>query len=154
MRTIALAAVLAAVSFSGAGCGKAFEAPDGYVMLPSPSYYYRAEAVSADGVYLGLREARASEEGDLAFWTKAVRNEVEQGRGYVFVSEAETRSADGTAGKRMEFTANLQGREFGYLVALWVTGKEVHVAEAGGAKEKFDVDRGKLEKALGTVRLK
>ena len=154
MTRYALLALVAAAVAAG-GCAKeSFTAPEGYVMLASPPYHYQAEAVSADGVYLGLRAAQPSQDGTLDFWATAVKNQIVTSRGYTFVSEAAVAAADGTPGKRMDFTANLQGREFAYLAAVWVKGKDVYVAEGGGPKEKFDADQAKLEKALGTVRLK
>lgn len=154
MRTITMLAVAAAAAALGAcGCAS-FKVPEGYVKLSDPGYLYQTEAVSADGVYLGLRKPQSSEDGNLDFWAKAIKNQMTGVRGYIFASEADLQSADGTPGKRMDFTANLGGRELGYAVAVWVLGKRVFVAEAGGPKDKFDADRAKIEAALKTVRLK
>jgi hypothetical protein len=156
MKKLTLLTVLLTSALAACGCvpSGGFTAPDAYVMLPHPGGFYDKEAVSADGVYFGLRTPQPSEDGTLAFWSTAIRNQLINARGYILAGEADAGSADGTPGKRLDFTATLAGREMGYFVAVWVVGKEVHVAEAGGPKDKFDTDRAKLEAALATVRLK
>ena len=149
-------AITAAVALlvPATGCVPQMETPDGYVRLQNPAWTYARKFVSADGVYVGVRKSQSAEGGSLDFWATAVRNELVQSKGYTLVKTAEITNADGTAGRCMDFAASIEGRRLGYVVALWVDGDKVIVAEAGGPKQKFDADRKLIDAALSGITLK
>ena len=153
MKRHAMCALLSAVLVA-TGCGPRMELPQGYVRLENPGYLWTDRAVSADGVYLAARKAESAEKGDLDFWAAAVRNELTQARGYTLDAEAPITGADGTVGRRMDFTATVEQATLGYVVAVWVRADRVVVAEAGGPKDRLDADRPAIEEALATVPLR
>jgi hypothetical protein len=153
-RTTLLILVLAAVSVA-AGCRPTrLELPESYVRLAEPGYAHTDRVVSADGVYIGLRRGQRSEDGSLDFWAKAIRNQLAGGKGYVLTGESAITSADGVAGKRLDFTCPINDREFAYTLAVWVHGGQVIVAEAGGPKEAFEADAAKIAGSLSSLKIK
>ena len=147
--------VLAAGLAVAVGCvPSGLTTPADYVRLSSPPHPYCYKAVSAEGVSLAMRQEDNPEGGTAEFWAAAVKNQLAGARGYTPAGESAVTSADGAAGKRLDFTVNLEGRDMAYLVAVWVEGKQIVIVEAGGPKEKFEADRGKIEAALKTVRVK
>jgi hypothetical protein len=138
-----------------AGCvPSGLTTPADYVRLATPPYPYVYKAVSAEGVSLAMRQEENPEGGTAEFWAAALKNQLVGARGYTLSGESAVTSADGVTGKRLDFTANLQGSDMAYLVAVWVVGKQIIIVEAGGPKEKFEADRAKIETALKTVRAK
>lgn len=146
--------LVAGLAVAGGCVPSALTTPADYVRLAKPPYPYYYKAVSAEGVSLAMRQEDNPEGGTVEFWAAALKNQLVGARGYTLRGESAAASADGVAGKRMDFTANLQGRDMAYLVAVWVEGKAIIIVEAGGPKEKFAADRAKIEAALKTVRVK
>ena len=145
----------AAVAVLAAGCVEPrLTAPDNYIRLSEPGYWHADKVVSADGVYIGVRPSRPAEGGNLDFWTTAVRNQLTGGMGYTLADEGDVTSADGTKGRRMDFSVTLENTSLGYAVALWVLDDRITIAESGGPKDKFDADRAGIEAAFESVRLK
>ena len=154
MKRFVVITVIVASLVAAAGCELQMTTPDGYVRLQNPAWVYGRKFVSAHGVYVAVRNPLPAEGGSLDFWATAVRNELIRSKGYTLAKTAEITNADGTAGRCMDFTANIEGRRLGYAVALWVDGDKVIVAEAGGPKQEFDADRGAINAALGSVTLR
>lgn len=149
-----LAMIVAGVVLA-AGCvpGR-MDVPENYVRLKEPGFLYADRAVSADGVHVAVRKPQAAQDGNLDFWARAVRNQLAVSRGYILVSEGEVSSADAVAGKRMDFTVTIENKSLSYIVAVWVQGDKVTVAEAGGPSEKVDAERACIEQILKSVNVK
>jgi len=154
MARYALLVALAATVLAAGCIEPRLKAPETFIRLDEPGYWYADKVVSADGVYIGVRPARAAEGGNLDFWTAAARNQLTGGMGYTLDNEGDVTSADGTKGRRMDFTVTLENTSLGYAVALWVLDDRITLAEAGGPKEKFDADRAAIEAAFESIRLK
>ena len=149
-----LTATILAVLAAAAGCGPTMDLPDGFVRAHKPGLFgYALRGVSADGVVAGVRDSYENPaNGTLSFWATAIRNELIRSRGYVPVADEAVKSDTGVCGRLMTFGAERSGAAFTYVVAVYVTGRQVHVAEAGGRAEAVGPKTASLKTALLSVR--
>jgi hypothetical protein len=126
--------LLAAALLSG--CGHDFTAatPRGFVELENQNLYdYRA--TSADGLVIGVRELDNDVKGELAFWARAIENQLRSRGGYALLDTRDVRSKDGVAGKQLRFGHDEGATPHLYYVSVFVTPKHVQLIEIGGTKE-------------------
>ena len=128
-----------------AGCG--YHLPPGYVKV-EPSRGWRFRAVSAEGAAFTLRTEENPENGDLAFWEKAIKNKLVKVRGYKLADRRETTLKDQTPGVELVFDYSRDGSDYTYSVALFVKGRRVHVFEAAGAKDQMTTDLPEIRSAI------
>jgi len=149
-RFLSLAVLAAAL----AGCGATMDLPDGFVQAHKRGRSgYRIRGVSADGVVAGVREGyRNPANGTLDFWATAIRNELVRSRGYVPVSDQPVKSDTGRCGRLMTFQSRRSGAAFTYMVAVYVTDRQVRIAEAGGRTEAVQPKMVALKSSLLSVR--
>ena len=147
MIRILCAAALAALT---AGCGHAFEleTPRNFVFLDEDSEMYAERTTSANGIVIAVREIDNDNEGNLDFWTEAIRNHVRVGKGYALLSEAEVRAASGERGKQMRFGHDENRHPYLYWITLFVTDDHVFLIEAGGRRDNFERAQPQIERAL------
>ncbi len=121
----------AVVGFLGLfGC-EAMQTPTGYVRLDPPhDYAYRA--VSADGAVLAVRTVDNPSGATLEFWSKAVRNELIESRGYKLDAEGKVTSGHGLPGIEMAMRTQVEGVDYLYLLTVFVKSTRVIIFEAGG----------------------
>lgn len=129
-----------------AGCS-GYRLPAGYVKV-DPPWDARFKAVSAEGSALTYRVEQNPENGDLAFWEKAITNQLVEVRGYQRTAREEIRNRNGTPGVQMTFDYNQVGVEYVYVLGLYVRWGSVHVIEAAGPKDKFTTDQPEISKAI------
>jgi len=149
MRWTAMAAT--ALAAAAAGCAPTMDLPDGFVKVGGDEPY-DMRAVSADGVVLALRGHDNPEDGTLAFWAEAVRNELTGGRDYKLTGDDPVASSGGLDGRLLSFSAERSGAPFTYLVAVFVTRRRVLVAEAGGAADAVKGKLAAIRRAMLTAR--
>ena len=118
---------------------------------PGGEYDYRA--TTADVVVLGVREIDNEPQGNLDFWTQAVRNRVRDLGGYELVRETEVRAASGQQGKQLQFAREQDGRPYVYWVTLFVTDDTIYVLEAGGIRESWQRDERRIREAITGFRI-
>ena len=144
-------AVAASVAMLLAGCAHRLELPTNFVAMDEPERGpYEVRGVSPDGVVIALRTRENPNKGALAFWSQAIRNEL-TGRGYKLVDSKPVESKAGTAGELLSFASEKGGRKFTYLLAVFVEGKEILLAEAGGPAEALTPHLAAIEKSLRTA---
>ena len=107
-------------------------APEGFAEYRKRSHY---AATSPEGVVYRVRTARNKPEADLAFWREALRARMTEA-GYTLVAEGNVESGLG-AGAWIEFAAANGPRDDTYLIALFVDGGTLVIAEAGGEVTRF-----------------
>lgn len=118
---------------------------------PGGEYDYRA--TTADVVVLGVREIDNDPQGNLDFWTQAVRNRVRDLGGYELVRETSVRAASGQQGKQLQFAREQDGRPYVYWVTLFVTEDTIYVLEAGGIRESWQRDERRIREAIAGFRI-
>jgi hypothetical protein len=146
--------VVALVSLGSAAC-RSYEvaAAPGFVKLENAQPPYDWRAVAPDGVAVALRVVPLDDGADLAFWTHAVTLRMREMDGYALVSSSDVRSRDGTAGKELVFGHDESGKPFIYRVRIFLAGKRLYVAEAGGAKDQMDRYAASVDWMLASVRV-
>jgi hypothetical protein len=145
---------IAAFGLQLAACAPAFEpaTPKGYVVLDEEDSLYDYRAVTAEGTVIAARAIEHEPQGDLAFWVKAVQNQMRRRGGYALLGSTDVKSADGVPGKKLEFGHDEQSSPHLYYVTLFVTPKHVFVIEAGGKKELMSKEAANIDFALANFR--
>lgn len=134
-----------------AGCTHHFEikTPPGFVELGHEGRYnYRA--TSADGVVIGVRELDNDPKGELAFWARAVENQLRNAGGYALLDTRDVKSKDGVAGKQFRFGHDEGKTPHLYSVTVFVTPKRIDVVEVGGTKELMTANATQLDSVVRT----
>jgi hypothetical protein len=136
----------ALLALLAAGCS-GYRLPAGYVKV-DPPWDARFKAVSAEGSALIYRTEENPENGNLAFWEKAVTNRLVDVGGYQRTDRQEIRNKSGVPGVELTFEHAQVGVDYLYVLALYVRGGRVHVLEAAGPKDKFTPDLPDIRKAI------
>ena len=151
MRWITLI-VCAAVAPLLGGCAGNLDLPSNFVELPpEETGRYDVKAVSADGVLIALRRMDNPKNGTADFWAKAVENELTS-RGHSLIESVPVTSESGSAGRLLTFTRDQKGQSFTYILGVFVKGKRLLIAEAGGKTDAFDKRKAEISKSLLSVR--
>lgn len=135
-----------ALTFATLACSPLMNTPSGFVEVKGEPYDYRAS--SADGLVIAVRELDHEPKGDLAFWVRAVENEMRLGRGYALLDTREVKTSRGLAGKEMRFGHDEGSNPHLYWVAVFVTDTKLYVIEAGGTKDLVEKSEALLEAAI------
>ncbi|HPD28530.1 MAG TPA: hypothetical protein PLL20_00935 [Phycisphaerae bacterium] len=120
----------------GTVCGCRYSLPPGFVKV-DPIWDTRVRAVSAEGAAITLRVETNPENGDLAFWEKAIMTRLVEFRGYRLADRREIKHGDETPGVQMTFDYQRDGIDYTYVVNVMVKGRKVYCIEIAG--EKTDI---------------
>jgi hypothetical protein len=99
--------------------------PQGFAEVKKNTAYY---AVSPEGALFRIRYTDNKPEKNLEFWKMAVKNHMAD-EGYAFIKE-ENFSTPGKPGIVFHWGAPFGNRNFVYVTAIIVFGKEIAIAEA------------------------
>ena len=154
MRRSVTATMLFAASILAGCVGEVrMDLPESFVPVgQSERGLYDMRAVSADGDVLATRKISTDGKGTIEFWSKAVTNQLAEQRGYKLLKTEAVKSAGGAAGTLLTFSARRSGTPFTYMVALFIKGDSILVAEAGGKAENIKAQSAQVRKALLSVR--
>ena len=122
------------------------EAPEGFAAFDDWSQF---RAVSADGVMYMVRAEDNDPEAKLDFWKEALKNRMKDA-GYTFVAEEDLEGK--LPGYLIELAAPVGEQDYSYLVAIFVRGGDIIVAEASGEVTHFAGRRGAVVAALGKIK--
>lgn len=142
-------AMLSAIAVAAMGCAPLMTTPPGFVEVKGEPYDYRAS--SADGLVISVREIDHEPKGDLAFWVRAMENELRLGRGYALLTTRDVKTSKGLAGKELRFGHDEGSSPHLYWVALFVTASRLYVIEAGGTKELVEKHEDVLNGAIQSL---
>jgi hypothetical protein len=123
--------------------------PPGFVELDErtkTSFDYRA--THPDGLVTGVRVIRNSHDGDLAFWSRAVENELR------LVRSDAIQNRDGLVGRMLEFGHDEGNSPHVYRVGLYLQGSDLFVLEQGGTRELVTAHTSELDQALRDFSVK
>ncbi|HEX6767594.1 MAG TPA: serine/threonine protein kinase [Polyangiaceae bacterium] len=161
MKTIAqtsrtlLAALLALGAFA---CTPTFATPKGFVELDENGTYDQ-RATTADGLVLAGRKIENDPEGDLAFWSHAVENQMRMRGGYALLEKRKVKTAGGFEGEELRFGHDEGNKPHLYYVALFVTKGNalrdgtIYLIEAGGPKELVEKNTASIDWAIEHARV-
>lgn len=135
------------------GC-LSIEPPTGFLVIERGSRSLKA--LAADEARLWVREFPDESEGDLAFWSEAVRNDFAANRGYTLIEERPVKDESGREGKESVYEITAGGQALRYLATLFVRegwfGNRIRVAEFTAPREVFARHAAAVRKAIGTIR--
>lgn len=135
-------------------CGPAshITPPPHFLSLDSEEEGYAERATSADGIVLATRELDNEHEGTLAFWVQAIKEHMQQTRGYALTAESDVRIASGQTGKQLRFGHDETGGPYVYWLSVFVEGDRIFLVEAGGKQSLFTASQAQIEQAIQGYR--
>ena len=140
------------------GCTPTFATPKGFVDLDE-STSYDQRATTADGLVLAGREIENDPEGDLAFWSHAIENQMRMRGGYALIDKRKVNTANGHEGEVLRFGHDEGNEPHLYYVALFVTpgtfweDGTIYLVEAGGPRELVEKSAASIDWAIRNVRV-
>ena len=123
-------------------------APQGFAAYND---WFSFRAVSPEGVVYRVRAEANEPKAELTFWREALKKRMVDA-GYTFITESDIRASD-KAGYLLELAAPQGPMDFGYLVAVFVDGNKLVVAEAAGEVTKVRDRRKDLVTAMTAIRM-
>jgi hypothetical protein len=140
--------ILLALALSA--CGASFQAktPPGFVELDEEDSAYEYRAITADGLVLAVREIDHEPKGELAFWTRAIENQMRQRGGYALIDSRDVTCKTGQKGKQLRFGHDEGTKPYLYTVTVFVTDSTIYVLEAGGTKELMTQHEAEVDAAV------
>ena len=146
---IAMKKLILLLPFVLVACGHNFHhpTPPEFVELEGQrEYAYRA--VSADGTVVAVHEIEHKPKGDLAFWSKAITNQMRTRAGYALLAEKKITTKSGLEGGQLRFGHDRGQTPHLYSITVFVTDDHIFVVEHGGTKERMMARESTLEAAL------
>lgn len=128
------------------GCGVDATAPDGFAVYEGRGAF---RAVSPEGVVYRVRTVDNKPRADLEFWREALRKRMLDA-GYRLLAEDDVRTGN-LDGYRLELAAPVGEQDYAYLVAIFVLGDELLVAESAGEVSRFQTVREAVLEAVRTI---
>ena len=131
------------------GCMHTMNLPPNFVPVNKADMGdYAVRGVSVDGVVVALRSETNPERGTLDFWSQAITNQMTVSQGYKLDSSDDVASASGAPGRLLTFSTEKQGTAFAYLLAVFVQGNDILLAEAGGKADAVQPRLADIRKSL------
>jgi len=136
-----------------AGCVHEMDLPEHFVAADRGDLGdYHVRGISADGVVVGMRSEKSAKGGTLEFWSRALANELTEGRGYKLAESEGVTSNSGLPGRVMTFSTTRSGNPFTYLLGVYVKADTVLIAEAGGKADAVKTHEEAMKKCFLSVR--
>ena len=130
-----------------AATGCSFKLPAGYVKVDAQRDY-KLRGVSAEGSVFALRVENNPDNGELAFWDKALQRQLVELRGYELVQRSDVTSDRGRAGVELLLGYERDGVAYTYLTTFFVKGKQLYVFESAGVKDQVADDLPEIRKTI------
>jgi hypothetical protein len=123
--------------------------PNGFVELErQDSHHYDYRAVHPDGIVSSVRVIRNRPKGDLAFWTRAVENQLREVKGYRLIEQTTVKNRENLTGNLLKFGHDEGKQPHLYRVALFLHDDDLFILEQGGTKELIAAHEGELSQIL------
>ena len=122
-------------------------APKGFAPLQHGDDY---RAVHAEGLVYRVRQEDNAPRAELAFWAQALKHRMKQ-TGYILVAEQPIRASN-LPGKLLELAAPVGDKDHAYLVAIFVRGDTLTIAEAAGERQQLKTQRAQIIAAIRQIR--
>ena len=148
---------LAIIALLSQACSRPFNVstPNGFVELENQdSHGYAYRAAHPDGLVAAVRVIENKPPGDLAFWSRAVENQLRQAKGYRLLQQAPVRNRDGIPGNLLQFGHDEGTTPHLYRVALFTHGERLYLLEVGGTKELVTAHEPTLAEFVNSFAMK
>lgn len=132
-------------------CGRPFVpvTPSGFVELndqDEKNYDYRA--AHPDGIVSSVRVIPNDPKGDLAFWTRAIENQLRQVKGYRLIEQTTITTRQGVTGNLLKFGHDEGKQPHLYRIALFLHDDDLFLLEQGGTKSLITAHEAELTQVL------
>ncbi len=149
--------ILSVLTAAAPACGRPFVPPalPGFVELEEGRdsiYDYRA--TTADGVVVAIRTVRHHPRGELAFWERAIENQLRDRGGYALLDKRDVATHDGVVGRQLRFGHDEGGDPHLYYVTIIPTRRRLFIVEAGGTKEQLEASAAAVEAAVTHLQIR
>jgi len=137
-------------------CGRPFEVktPSGFVELDERFSDYDYRATTADGLVIGIRVEKHEPRGELAFWERAIENQLRMRGGYALIDKRDVKNANGITGRQLRFGHDEAGRPHLYSVTIYPTERRLFIVEVGGPREEVEKNAALVDAAISDLRVK
>jgi|GEM_PF-3940174 len=135
------------------GCGLKVNTPSGFAKMKKPGIFFKYRAISSDEVAIAFKVRKNEPVGDVAFWSKIIKEKVPLIYGYSFVQEKDCVTGNNVKGKLLEFLVDNSDGKYTYLIGIFVKSKKIWIFESGGKKEAFETHRKDIVAMLQSVKL-
>jgi hypothetical protein len=158
MKSITQTLLITLAALSAFACTPTFATPKGFVDLDEQGTYDQ-RATTADGLVLAGREIENDPEGDLAFWSHAIENQMRMRGGYALLEKKKVKSTSGHDGEALRFGHDEGNKPHLYTIAVYVTKGNfwhdgtIYLVEAGGPKELVEKNAASIDWAIRNVRV-
>ena len=133
------AIIFCALAVSASSC-LTYQAPARFLVVDKGGG--EIKAITPEESKLWVRSFSDADHGGLAFWADALRADLKTNRGYMIVSEADVKDADGNAGKEIVLESTVNGQPVRELLAVFVhpgwMSDSLRVLEYVAPKAAFD----------------
>ena len=145
-----LGCILVLALSSAVGCGRPFvpATPTSFVELDSKYTEYEYRATTADGLVIGIQVVKHKPRGELAFWERAVENQLRMRGGYALLDKRDVQNRNGIRGRQLRFGHDEAGKPHLYYVTIYPTKRRLFIVEAGGTKEQMETNAALIEQAV------
>lgn len=130
---------------------KMFTLPDGYIKYQENKKYTRA--ISANDVMIHMHKQKNYKGGTVDFWSSLVKRVLVEQKVIHINKVLERNLGNNNKVVISSGSKKIGSKQYGYLVALATTKRNVYIFEAWGPFEKFNKDFIKLSKAVDTMQL-
>jgi hypothetical protein len=157
MATTHQISLLLAVGLGLCACARPFVAttPAGFLELNNQSnvgFDYRA--THPDGLVTSVRVIANKPQGTLAFWSRAIENQMRESHGYSLLARRPMTSRDGTAGEQLQFGHDEGQKPHLYYLTLFADQEDIFILEQGGNKELVERHAAELDSAVTTFSIR
>jgi len=143
---------LAALGSLLGGCASAhLDTPNGFAAYED-NETYDFYASDGEGVVIAVRTEKNRPQGDLSYWTSSLDAQL-RGAGYQTHDVADVKSADGHAGKQLQYVVDDNGRDLVFWVSIFVTDRQVVLVEAGGDVAFFEPKVAQIQSAIASLHV-
>ncbi len=144
---------LSALALLSSGC-LSIDLPEDFLRIHrSPS---QIKLMAADESKLWVRDFDDDDQGDLQFWSQALREDFVENRGYTLIEEGTVKDPGDREGREWLFETTTHGQPYRYLVTLFVFegwfSNTIRVSEFVARKAAFDRYLEDVRAAVLTVR--
>jgi len=123
-------------------------APQGFATFHD---WFGLRAVSPEGVVYRVRSEKNEPKAELGFWREALKKRMHDA-GYAVVTDGDIRAGD-RAGALLELAAPQGTMDYSYLIAVFVDGSDLVIAEAAGEVTKLKARRENVLAAMSGIKL-
>ena len=142
----------ATVLFALSSCAIQADLPDEFLVMTATAHEFKA-ITPTDAVFWVQEYDLPARGENLDFWVAALKKDFIDHRGYTLLESESIKTVAGESGLQMLFEANVAGRPYRYLVALFVrSGPIARVARYTAEKAEFEAQVDGVKSAILSLR--